>query len=390
VRIALVAQNVVYGDGQGRINLEIARWALNAGAKVTLVAVEVDARILCAGAAWERIEVRRKPIFARVAQFPSRANRVIDRLRAGYEIDCVIANGYTLTRPHDVNLSQFVHTAWLRSPVHSSATRGLVNRAYQSFYTRYNAFHEKRSFRLAKTIVAPSQTTAAELAALGIEPGKVRVIPNGVDCIEFMPGLENRVALGLPTGVPLALFTGDVRTNRKGLVSVLQAMTKVDGTHLAVVGKIDHSPYPEMARTLGIADRTHFLGFRKDVSHIMRACDLFVFPSWYDPFGLVVTEALASGIPVVTSAATGAGELLTKECGTIISDPARIDELATAIKGWLFSPERRKQAAPACRAIAMANGWQAMAERYLELLPGNAGAGAATIQEDYLQTASAS
>jgi glycosyltransferase involved in cell wall biosynthesis len=385
-----VAQNVVYGDGQGRINLEIARWALNAGAQVRLVSVEVDPRILDAGAVWDRIEVRRKPIFARVAQFPAKANRVIDQLRAENQIDCVIANGYTLTRPHDLNLSQFVHSAWLRSPVHGSATRGVVNRGYQSFYTRYNAFQEKRSFGLAKTIVTPSRQTAGELAALGIEPSKVKVIPNGVDCAEFSPGLEDRRELGLPAGVPVALFAGDVRTNRKGISSVLQAMAKLAGAHLAVVGKIDNSPFPEMARALGIGDRTHFLGFRRDVARIMRACDLFVFPSWYDPFGLVITEALASGLPVVTSVATGAGELLTEQCGTIVNDPGNIQELAGAVSAWLASPERRKRAAPACRAVALDNGWAKMASRYIELLPQAGRMVEPASLEDCLETATAS
>jgi glycosyltransferase involved in cell wall biosynthesis len=369
MRIAIVAQNLVYGDGQGRINLEIARCALRAGASVTLVSVVVDPELLELGARWEQVKVPRKPILARVALFPPLANRVIDRLRKTDQIDCVIANGYTLTRGHDVNLSQFVHGAWLKAGVVEEASRGLIQKIYQAFYTRYNAWHEKRSFAAAAAIVAPSARTAEEVHNLGIDPAKIHVVPNGVNCEEFSPGSKDRAALGLPEAVPLALFAGDIRTNRKGLGSVLQGMVNLPEAHLAVIGRADGSPFVQMAEELKIADRVHFLGFRKDVPAVMRACDLFVFPSWYDPFGLVITEALACGLPVVTTAATGAGELLTPECGSIVKHPADIAAITAAMKQWLGDPAKRAAAASACRAIAQANGWEAMANRYLELLP---------------------
>ncbi len=368
MRFALVAQNVVFGDGQGRINLEIARWALHAGHEVIIVAVEVDPRILELGATWEKVVVRRKPILARVALFPARADKIIDRLRDENRIDFVVANGYTLTRPHELNLCQFVHSAWLRSGVHDTATRGLIRRIYQSLYTRYNAHHEKRSYRAARIVVAPSARTLDELRRTGVDPSKLRRIPNGVDCEEFSPGPSERNELGLPQGVSMALFAGDVRTNRKGLGSVLKALVKLPDVHLAVVGRSEGSPFIAMANELGVANRTHFLGFRKDVPRVIRSCDLFVFPSWYDPFGLVVTEALACGVPVVTTRATGASELLTADSGTVVEDPADVEAIAASMAYWLNDASKRKESAPACRAIALANGWESMAKGYLALL----------------------
>jgi glycosyltransferase involved in cell wall biosynthesis len=368
MRIAIVAQNLIYGDGQGRINLEIARQALRAGHKLVLVSVTADPELIQAGAAWEQVKVIRRPLLVRVAQFPFIANRIVDRLRDEGRVDFVIANGYTLTRAHDVNLCQFVHSAWLNTGVHSTATRGIVNRLYQSVYTRYNAKLERRSYEAARTVVAPSWQTVRELQGLGLDAARLRMIPNGVDCDEFAPGREDRAALGLPAGAPLILFVGDVRTNRKGLGSVLKALAKLPHLHLAVVGKLTGSPFVKLAGDLGVSQRTHFLGFRRDVPRIMRACDLFVFPSWYDTFGLVVTEAMACGLPVVTTAATGAGELLTPECGTVVRDPADVDELAAAVDQWMSDPSRRSRAVPACRAIAQSNGWAAMAGQYLELL----------------------
>ena len=368
MRVAIVAHNFMYGDGQARINLEIARWALAQGMKVTLVSVVVDPELLRAGAIWERVHVRKRPVLLRVATFVGQANKIVDRLRRQDKIDHVIANGYTLTRPHDLNLCQFVHAAWLNSTVHGIGTRGAINRLYQAVYTRYNAFHERRSYRAARAVVAPSNHTLQELKHLGIEDRKLHVIPNGVDCKEFSPAQIDRKSLGLPADVPLALFVGDVRTNRKGMGSVLRAMVKLPRVHLAVVGMLNRSPFPAMAQELGIADRIHFLDFRRDVARIMSASDVFVFPSWYEPFGLVVTEALSCGLPVVTTACCGAGELLTKDCGSVVQDPDDAAGLASAIAHWIENPELRSQAAPACRAVALANGWDSMAKRYFEIL----------------------
>jgi glycosyltransferase involved in cell wall biosynthesis len=359
----------MYGDGQARINLELARWALSTGIRVTLVSVVVDPELLRAGAIWEKVQVRKRPVLVRVATFVGQANRIIDRLRAQEKIDFVIANGYTLTRPHDLNLCQFVHAAWLNSTVHGIGTRGAINRLYQAIYTRYNAFHERRSYRAARVVVAPSNHTLQELKQqLSIDERKLQVIPNGVDCQEFSPAKADRKSLGLPENVPLALFVGDVRTNRKGMGSILRAMVKLPGVHLAVVGMLNRSPFPAMAHELGIAERIHFLDFRRDVPQIMRASDVFVFPSWYEPFGLVVTEALSCGLPVVTTACCGAGELLTKECGSVVQDPDDAASLASAIAHWIENPALRAEAAPACRAVALANGWASMAKRYFDVL----------------------
>ncbi|MGD0137558.1 MAG: glycosyltransferase family 4 protein [Tepidisphaeraceae bacterium] len=368
MRIAIVAHNLIYGDGQGRINLEIARQALRAGAQVVLVSVTVDPELIRAGAVWEKVRVIKRPVLLRVVQFAAAANRIVDRLRASGRVDHVIANGYTLTRPHDLNLCQFVHSAWLTSEIHDTASAGAINRVYQAIYTRYNARHERRSFRAARKVIAPSRQTADELRQLGVASAKVCVVPNGVACSEFFPGPESRSELGLPEGVPIALFVGNVRTNRKGLGSVLQALADLPEVHLAVVGQTSGSPFLAMAAQLGVERRTHFLGFRKDVAQIMRACDLFVFPSWYDPFGLVITEAMASGLPVITTGRTGAGELLNDKCGTLVSDPADVGALAAALRHWLSDSARRSEAGLACRAIAESNGWVAMANRYLELL----------------------
>ena len=108
---------------------------------------------------------------------------------------------------------------------------------------------------------------------------------------------------------------------RKNLDTVLQALVGASGVHLAVVGAREGSPYPALAERLGVADRVHFLGFRRDMAQIMQAVDIFVFPSRYEPFGIVVLEAMASGVPVILAATVGAAEVVTPDCGVVLPDP---------------------------------------------------------------------
>ena len=163
------------------------------------------------------------------------------------------------------------------------------------------------------------------------------MIPNGVDMDEFYPATEtvDRRSLGLPADVPIALFVGDLRTNRKGIRQTLEAMTHIHNAHLAVVGRSNRSPFVAFADKLGIASRVHFLNFRSDIPQIMRACDLFVFPTSYDPFGLVVLEAMASGLPVVTAVNAGASEIMDARGGTILQDAGEVPAITRAMEHWL-------------------------------------------------------
>ena len=99
----------------------------------------------------------------------------------------------------------------------------------------------------------------------------------------------------------------------------------------------------------------------------MRACDLFVFPTRYEPFGLVILEALASGLPVVTSAVAGAAELLTPACGIALADPEDAARLADAVRRLLADRPALGRMRRAARAVAERHRWGSMAGQYLQL-----------------------
>jgi glycosyltransferase involved in cell wall biosynthesis len=364
VRICLVTHNIFRGDGQGRVNYELVRHCLAHGISVTVVAHRVAPEVVEAGAEWVRVQPGSPRGLVHVYRFARRAARVIRDLE--HRCDVVVANGVVTAGPHDINICHFVHRAWMASPVHVARMRSGPYAWYQALYTRCNSVWERRVFDHSQTVVAVSEKVRQELVGAGVPNEKIKVILNGVDLDEFRPGPEPRIECGLPADARLALFVGDIRTPRKNLDSVLRAMIRVRDVHLAVVGEVRNSPFPVMVEQFGLSGRVHFLGFRRDVARIMRACDLLVFPSRYEACSLVLLEALASGLPVVTAVTAGGSELVDAGCGEVLTDPDDITALALAMERWL-SPLVRGVAATAARAAAERNSWSRMAERYLHL-----------------------
>jgi glycosyltransferase involved in cell wall biosynthesis len=110
-----------------------------------------------------------------------------------------------------------------------------------------------------------------------------------------------------------------------------------------------------------------FLGFRRDVPRLMQAADIFVFPSRYEACSLVLLEAAASGLPIVAARTTGGTELLTPGCSVLLDNADDEIELAAALNRLLESPAQLKDMGGEARRVALANSWQVMAGRYLQL-----------------------
>ncbi|CAN5415381.1 glycosyltransferase family 4 protein [soil metagenome] len=367
MKLAIVAHNLIRGDGQGRINLEIARHAVDSGHQVTLISETAERELLDKGVTWHRIRpLFKRPTLLNEIGFVRLADKLLDQ--TAKQFDVIIGNGYTLRHAHQVNLCQFVHGAWMRSPVHVAKLIRGPRSWYQRLYSWKNARSEKGAYAAAKFVVAPSQRIRSELQSIGVPDSKIRVIYNGVDLNEFRPGSENRASLGLPLASPLALFVGDIRSTRKNLDSVLKALVNVPQLHLAVGGNLKGSPFPAMAKELGVSDRVTFLDFRRDIGKLMRAVDFFIFPSRYEAGTLVLIEALASGLPAVTARTAGGCEIMSSDAGRIIEDPDDLPALTAAIAELASDESARKSASIAARRIAERYSWTNMAQAYLDLV----------------------
>jgi glycosyltransferase involved in cell wall biosynthesis len=366
LKLAIITHRLTQRDGQGRVNYEVVTEAINRNHQVYVLATEIDP-IIKTKVSWIEIPVKGFPTeFIRNLVFSQRSSEWLEKNPA--VIDLVIANGTITKAKAAVNIVHFIHNSWLRSPYHIFRSRKDLYGLYQWFYTASNASWEQTTFNQAEALIAISQKIATELEGMNIHRDKIKVIPNGTDITEFCPGLQPRQQWDLPENVPLALFAGDIRFSRKNLDTVLKALCQVPDLHLAVAGITEGSPYLKMAESLGLSNRVHFLGLRQDVPQLMKAVDFLVFPSRYEPFGLVVIEALATGLPVITATTTGASSLVTPLAGIVLSDPDEVSGLATAMGKLADHPQLRVSMGEAARAIAEKHTWSQMAQTYLDLL----------------------
>ncbi|HEY9830445.1 MAG TPA: glycosyltransferase family 4 protein [Stenomitos sp.] len=362
-----MTHNVIPNDGQGRLNYEIIREASQHGHQVTVVSSQLAPQLQHNSQVnWISIPVKGLPTqLVREVVFSRRSAHWLHQHRQ--EFDLVITNGAVTGAAADVNIVSFVHRAWLASPFHVSRVRRDIYGFYQWLYTGFNAHWEKTAFRQAQVVVGVSQRVKREVVETGIPPKDICVIPCGVNLEEFSPGSANRRLWSLPEDVPLALFAGDIRLNRKNLDTVLQALVDVPDLHLAVAGQTEGSPYPALAAQLGLSQRVHFLGLQPGISELLRAVDVFVFPSRYEPFGLVVLEAMAAGLPVITATTTGAAEIVTPESGIVLSDSEDAQALAQALLRLTRDPVLRYHMGHAARTVAQQYSWTDMAHRYVNL-----------------------
>jgi glycosyltransferase involved in cell wall biosynthesis len=367
MRIALVTHKLVRGDGQGRVNLEIAAAAVRRGWDVTLIASQVCPTLLAFDRVrWVRIQVERWPTeLLRNQKFAWSSWRWLVRNRAQLDIVCV--NGFITWAAAHVNLSHYIHSAWLQSPYRKRENVWSLRGAYHRVYTAVNAALEKRAYAQAGCVIAVSEPVRRQLVAIGIDPERLRVISNGVDTQEFHPGRADRTRLGVPADAVTGIFVGQAKTPHKNLHTVLQAMSHCPGVHLIVAGALGDDTYPRMAAQLGLNGRIHFLGFREDIPELMRAADLVVFPSLHDSSGLVLFEGMASGLPVITARTVGGSEHIDRGCAVILRDPEGTLEMAQAIASLAESPTLRASMGARGREQALKLDFSSMADRYCDL-----------------------
>ncbi len=214
-----------------------------------------------------------------------------------------------------------VHATWLE----------LRNKPLDALspWHRYTLAAEAEMFRhpALRAVICNSRMVRDDIAhRFGVADAKLHVIRNGVDLEAFHPRLrtEQGLALRAKTGVsaetPVILFVGS-GYERKGLPTLLHALSRMArrDARLWVVGRDKHeSLMRSLAQTLGVDDRVMFLGAQTDVRPLYGAADVFALPTLYDPFPNAALEALACGLPLVTTTTCGAAELVTPANGAVI------------------------------------------------------------------------
>ncbi len=233
---------------------------------------------------------------------------------------------------------------------------------------------ERRFYRSScpTVVIAVSKSVKQELIdEFGTPEETIDVIPNGVDIQRFHPmnrltyRRELRQELGLSESDTVALFVGN-SWERKGLSLAIEAVEALSafGVRLLVVGSGDPAAHGKSENVSGAGSSVLFVDRRVvDIQRYYAAADVLLLPSHYEPFGMVVMEALASGLPVIVSSVAGVAEYITEgHNGLFIHDLSNAGELTRRIASLIGSGELRENSATQGRLLAEQFSWDRIAD----------------------------
>ena len=256
------------------------------------------------------------------------------------------------------------------------AAPGILRRLHRrSYYSLLSAF-ERRIYSDPKVSLAAVSPRTAALLHEYFRRQDVRVIPNGVDTAQFSPaarlarrGPARALRQFLENDFVLLLVGND--WGNKGLPSILEALPKLLDlpAKLLIVGNDVSAPSREMAARLGVLDRCTWEPARADILDSYAAADVYVSPSREDSFGMPVAEAMACGLPVITSAFAGVSALLHDGADSfILRDPHDVESLARLLRMLCEQTELRTRLGQAAAKTALAWNWDRNAAAIWEFL----------------------
>ncbi len=294
--------------------------------------------------------------------------------------------GYDLTRSLRRDRPDLVHVQYTAPP--DCPVPVVVSVHDVSFVEHPEYFRPLRALQLRHTVrhtvhraarvITGSEFSRASIArAYGLDPGQIAVVPNAASSV-FRPiapdAAAARVLARFGIAAPFLLTVGDLQP-RKNQAGLIRAFTQVLRSsaglphHLVLAGKPTwFAPHVyRAARESGTADRIHFTGFvsDEDLLHLYNACEVFVFPSFYEGFGLPVLEAMACGRAVACSNTSAFPEVA--DAAALLFDPHSPHEVARAILDLVQDRELRVRMERLGLSRAAQFSWRKTADRTLEI-----------------------
>jgi len=288
----------------------------------------------------------------------------------------VRSEGFDLIRGHGDTLMQDV--LCLHNCVHAAheAVHGKrLGRTSGVGRIHSKMLHEQKF----KLLIANSDLMRRDLVSrYGISEGKIKVVHPGHDAHKFNAethdaGISVRQELGIaPKDVHIGLITsGDFQ--KRGVGLFLSALRRLDEKikrklKILIIGQESRlGPYKNLAQQTGLGERIRFLAPEKDIWRYFHSLDIYVHPALFEEFGQSVQEAMACGVPVLTSRRVGASELLKGEAQRILLEAPTESALADSITRLVSEPAMRRAWAQWCLAAARANTWDVNFKKHSRL-----------------------
>lgn len=252
-------------------------------------------------------------------------------------------------------ISHFQHYESIDKPIHL---------LYKPFHHRI----EKMAYSNSDFTIAPSEFSKKALReAFGLLENKVKVVPHGVDISRFAPREKKSKSIRL-------LFVGGLE-ERKGVRYLIEALSSVinihSGVELILVGNGAQEPeLKELARKLNLEKHIKFAGYvngwSNEITNYYNSADIFVFPSLKEGFGMVLMEAMACGLPVISTNTSAIPEVVG-DAGILV-EPKNPQALAEAIINLIENEELRKELGKKGRKRVEENfTWDKVAEKMIKI-----------------------
>jgi UDP-glucose:(heptosyl)LPS alpha-1,3-glucosyltransferase len=321
------------------------------------------------------VHVVSREFAGRAASLPITRHRVVCRARplAFAEAAQLALTSLTLDIVHDMGVGWYCDVfqphggSWAsvarrKLQLWPACLRGLKQRL-DHLLPRHREFHRLMARQYAdagQTLLAISRSVADDFQQFHhAAPERIRVVYNGVDTEQFSPercaawrdSVRRQLGIGADTIVVLQVAQN---FQLKGVPTALRAAARLVAqgrpVHLVIVGGRQLSHWRHRAARLGLSKAVSFVGSTTEPLLYYAAADLYVHPTFYDTCSLVVLEAAACGLPIVTSRCNGAAELLADGVeARLLNSPADAEELAEGIRLLLDEPLRRRMGAAARR-----------------------------------------
>ena len=339
LKVALICREAsLSGGGVERYALTLSRDLAGMGHTVHLFANQWDGS-LDRQVEPHKVHIRKGLQSVKILSFIRNCRRLLRQKDGQFDIICSLTQFY----PQDV--FRLGGSIWkvLMERLHPAGWRRIFKYMIADGYL-LRLYLERRIFQEGnyRHIVAISNLVRNQLVqTYHTKKDQITVIYNGVDLNRFNQDVivrwrkEIRSSFNFRDQDIVLLFVGhDFR--RKGLEYLIGALPHVDPkVRLLVAGRGNPEVYRGMAASLGISERVLFAGSVGEMEQVYSAADIFVFPTLYDAFGSVGLEAMACGLPVITTKYSGFSELVEDHINGVVLERLGVEELAAAINGIL-------------------------------------------------------
>jgi UDP-glucose:(heptosyl)LPS alpha-1,3-glucosyltransferase len=357
MRLGLIYRHFKSDGGTGRYGVVLAKGLLEHAHELDLICESLEpdptleAHALAGRLRVHRVRLPPLPTTLRDLYFAHR----VRSLRRRIEPDLCVALG-RVPGAEVFRAGGGCHEVWMES----------LPWAFLSPWQRLELSADRSCARRARVVVANAPMPGRQIVErYGVSEDRVEVVPNGVDASRFRPDADIRARvraeLGLDSRSSVVLFLGSGFW-RKGLDRAIETIQRRPDACLLVVGKDKREgAWRRMARDRGV--EALFLGARKDPERLLAASDAMLLPTRYDAASNAVLEAMAAGVPAVTTTSNGAAAFVP-DASLAVGPPFTPEAFVLALDHALGEPGLGAR----CRERALEMSWSRSVEGMLRVI----------------------